>query len=158
MCVYLFLWIQLILSISFKRGEKCDFQDKDQISREWNANKEHICSHTERHPLLAHWICSSDHALCPQIPRVQQFNLTFLPSISVCQEGRLQCEWQSLKSLQQFISFFMLHAPIYIFGWHAWLVCLITVNCSTAQLLKSDFCFSILLLAEWQCCRQANQF
>lgn len=37
--------------------------------------------------------------------------------------------------------FFTLPAPIYIFEWHAWLVCLITENCATAQLRRSGlFC------------------
>lgn len=99
-------------------------------------------------PLLAASLRAALRALCPQIPPVQKFKAPLRPFVSVRQEGPSEREWHPWNHYNNpsppfFFFFSMLHAPIYIFGWHAWLVCLISVNCSAAQFTHVSYAFAI---------------
>lgn len=80
------------------------------------------CLHTQKQTHFTAHI----QAVPPQIPRVQQFNpptllLPLQPPVSVCQEGHLRCEWQSLKSLKQSISFFFFSLKAACLHLHIWM-------------------------------------
>lgn len=79
---------------------------------------------------------------------VQQFSSTPHPPTTLppCLQRSL-IMWVTISEIITTIHlfFFTLPAPIYIFGCHAWLVCLITENCLAAQLLRSFFLFVCLI-------------